>query len=109
MSSPRASAAIEETAMHKEPRAWAAVAVLALVGPLNYVDRFLPGVLAEPIKNDLALSDTAIGVINGFGFLIVYAVVGIVIARFADRGMFGAVIAGCPCWAAQCSPVSSSP
>lgn len=95
MSSARASAAIEETAMHKEPRAWAAVAVLALVGTLNYVDRFLPGVLAEPIKNDLALSDTAIGVINGFGFLIVYAVVGIVIARFADRGMFGAVIAGC--------------
>ncbi|MEU0493946.1 MFS transporter [Mycobacterium sp. NPDC006124] len=80
---------------HGPTRAWAAVAVLAFVGTLNYVDRFLPGVLAEPIKRDLALSDTAIGVINGFGFLIVYAVVGIVIARVADRGMFGAVVAGC--------------
>ncbi len=95
MSSPRASAALEQTATHGPTRAWAAVAVLALVGTLNYVDRFLPGVLAEPIKKDLALSDTAIGVINGFGFLIVYAAVGIAIARFADRGMFGAVIAGC--------------
>ena len=50
-----------------------AVALLAVVGTLNYVDRSLPAVLAEPIKDDLALSDTAIGVINGFGFLVVYA------------------------------------
>jgi MFS family permease len=82
-------------ATHGPTRAWAAVGVLALAGTLNYVDRFLPGVLAEPIKHDLALSDTAIGVINGFGFLIVYAVLGIVIGRLADRGLFGAVIAGC--------------
>jgi len=95
MSTPRDTAALEPLATHGPTRAWAAVAVLALVGTLNYVDRFLPGVLAEPIKRDLALSDTAIGVINGFGFLIVYAVLGIVIARVADRGMFGAVIAGC--------------
>ncbi|GAB7067298.1 MFS transporter [Mycobacterium hodleri] len=95
MSTPRDAASLEPLTTHGPPRAWAAVAVLALVGTLNYVDRFLPGVLAEPIKKDLALSDTAIGVINGFGFLIVYAVLGIVIARFADRGIFGAIIAGC--------------
>lgn len=89
------TAPLEPQSTHDPRRAWAAVAVLALVGTLNYVDRFLPGVLAEPIKRDLALSDTAIGIINGFGFLIVYAVLGIVIARVADRGMFGAVIAGC--------------
>ena len=52
------------------PRAWAAVAVLAPVGTLDDVDRFLPGVLVEPIRQDLALSDTAIGVIIEFGFLI---------------------------------------
>ena len=95
MSTPRETAALEPLTAHGPRRAWTAVVVLALVGTLNYVDRFLPGVLAEPIKQDLALSDTAIGVINGFGFLIVYAVLGIVIARVADRGMFGAVIAGC--------------
>ncbi|MBU9765330.1 MFS transporter [Mycobacterium sp. TNTM28] len=80
---------------HTPRRAWAAVALLTLVGILNYVDRFLPAVLAEPIKVDLALSDTAIGVINGFGFLIVYAVLGVAVARVADRGAFGAVVAGC--------------
>ncbi len=41
------------------------------------------------------MSDTAIGVINGFGFLVVYAVLGIAIARFADRGAFGLVISTC--------------
>ena len=84
-----------EAHTHSARRAWAAVALLALVGTLNYADRFLPAVLAEPIKNDLALSDTAIGVINGFWFLLVYAVLGLVIARIADRGAFGAVIAAC--------------
>ncbi|MUL85401.1 MFS transporter [Mycobacterium sp. CBMA247] len=81
--------------VHGPWRAWAAVSLLTLVGTLNYVDRFLPSVLAEPIKHELALSDTAIGVINGFGFLIVYAVLGIAVARVADRGAFGAVIAAC--------------
>ena len=80
---------------HGPRRAWAAVVLLAVVGTLNYADRFLPAVLAEPIKDDLALSDTAIGVINGFGFLAVYAVLGIAIARIADRGAFGLVISTC--------------
>lgn len=80
---------------HSPRRAWAAVALLAVVGTLNYADRFLPAVLAEPIKNDLALSDTAIGVINGFWFLAVYAVLGLFIARIADRGAFGLVISTC--------------
>ncbi|WP_422743398.1 spinster family MFS transporter [Mycobacterium sp. WMMD1722] len=95
MSAPQDAAVLETRGAHSPARAWTAVVVLAAVGTLNYVDRFLPGVLAEPIKQDLALSDTAIGVINGFGFLVVYAVVGILIARIADRGLFGAVIAGC--------------
>ena len=69
--------------------------LLAIVGTLNYADRFLPAVLAEPIKDDLVLSDTAIGVINGFGFLVVYAVLGLMIARIADRGAFGLVISAC--------------
>ena len=85
--------AVEDT--HDPRRAWAAVVLLATVGTLNYADRFLPAVLAEPIKDDLVLSDTAIGVINGFGFLVVYAVLGILIARIADRGAFGLVISAC--------------
>ena len=77
-----------EAHTHSARRAWSAVALLAVVGTLNYADRFLPAVLAEPIKNDLALSDTAIGVINGFWFLAVYAVLGLCsdgLVRFLER------------------------
>ncbi|ANI40046.1 arabinose efflux permease family protein [Mycolicibacterium vaccae ATCC 25954] len=80
---------------HGPRRAWAAVSVLAVVGTLNYADRFLPAVLAEPIREELSLSDTAIGLINGFGFLAVYALIGIPIARISDRGAYGLVISGC--------------
>lgn len=70
----------------------AALVLLTLVGVLNYVDRFLPAVLAEPIKRDLQLTDTTLGLINGFGFLVIYAVIGIPIARLADRGRYGLVV-----------------
>ncbi|KUI41370.1 MFS transporter [Mycobacterium sp. IS-1590] len=80
---------------HNARRAWVAVALLAVVGTLNYADRFLPAVLAEPIRAELDLSDTALGVINGFGFLAVYAVLGLLIARIADRGAFGLVVSTC--------------
>ncbi|KUH68255.1 MFS transporter [Mycolicibacterium novocastrense] len=80
---------------HSARRAWVAVALLAIVGTLNYADRFLPAVLAEPIRAELDLSDTALGVINGFGFLAVYAVLGLLIARIADRGAFGLVVSTC--------------
>lgn len=76
-------------------RAWAAVALLTFVGMINMIDRTLPSVLIEQIKHDLHLSDTALGLINGFGFLLVYALMGIPMARLADRGSYGAVVAGC--------------
>jgi predicted MFS family arabinose efflux permease len=67
--------------------------VLVIVGLLNYLDRALPAVLAEPIKSDLTLSDTGLGLINGAGFLLVYAFAAVPIARMADRGRQAAVIA----------------
>lgn len=76
-------------------RLWSAVLLMMVVGVFNIVDRFLPSVLIEAIKADLHLSDTGIGLINGFGFLIVYALVGIPIARIADRGRYGLVVGGC--------------
>jgi predicted MFS family arabinose efflux permease len=76
-------------------RAWTAVALLTLVGMINMIDRAMPGVMVEPIKHDLQLSDSALGLVNGFGFLLVYSVMGIPIARLADRAAYGLVISGC--------------
>ena len=83
-------------------RPWAAVILLMLLTVVNYLDRILPGILAEPLKQDLGLSDTFLGVLNGIAFLAVYAVAGIPIARFADRGRYGLVIsAALAIWSAM--------
>jgi len=74
---------------------WVVVVFLLLVAILNLTDRFLPAALTEPIKADLQLSDTALGLINGTGFLVLYAVAGIPVARLSDRGLYGTVISAC--------------
>ena len=73
-------------------RPWAGVALLAAIFTLNMVDRLLPSILAEPMKRELGLSDTFLGVLNGVGFLAVYALAAIPIARIADSGRHGLVI-----------------
>ena len=59
-----------------------AVGVVAL---FNFFDRSIFSVLAVSIKSDLNLSDTQIGLLGGFGFALFYAIVGIPLARIADR------------------------
>lgn len=52
----------------------------------NYVDRVAMGLLLQDIKVDLSLSDTQLGLLTGIAFASFYAVMGIPIARWADRG-----------------------
>ncbi|MBM3514675.1 MAG: MFS transporter [Alphaproteobacteria bacterium] len=59
--------------------------LLFLVSFLNYADRNMLSVLLPAIKKDLELSDTELGFINGFAFALFYAILGIPIARLADR------------------------
>ena len=58
---------------------------LLLVYILNFLDRQIVNILAEPIKRDLGLSDTQLGLLAGSAFAVFYAVLGIPIARYADR------------------------
>jgi len=60
--------------------------VLFLVGTSNYVDRNIIGVLLEQIKAEFAVSDTMLGLLSGTSFALLYATLGIPIARWADRG-----------------------
>lgn len=53
---------------------------------INQVDRQLMMVLLEPIKEDLMLSDTQLGLLTGIVFGLFYATLGVPIARWADRG-----------------------
>lgn len=60
--------------------------LLTAIYTLNFIDRNLVILLLEPIKIDLRLSDTQLGFLTGIAFGLFYAVLGIPIARLADRG-----------------------
>src|SRR5882762_7060660 len=59
---------------------------LTLVYTLNFLDRGLIVLLLQPIKEDLHLSDSQLGLLTGIAFGLFYATLGVPIARWADRG-----------------------
>ncbi len=62
-----------------------ALAVLVVIYTFNFIDRQILSILLEPIKSELGLSDTQMGMLTGFAFAAFYATLGIPIARYADR------------------------
>ena len=73
--------------------------LLGLVYTFNYLDRQIVSILAEPIKRDLNLSDTQIGLVSGFAFAIFYTTFGIPVAWLADRAnRVRVVAAACFLW-----------
>lgn len=64
--------------------AWYVATVLLLASVFSYIDRQILALLIEPIKADLLLSDTQIGLLHGFAFAIFFAVMGVPLGRLAD-------------------------
>lgn len=62
------------------------LAVLSLITILNYYDRYVLSIVLQPIKMAMHLSDTEAGLLSGLAFASIYALVGVPIARIADRG-----------------------
>jgi MFS family permease len=69
-----------------------AMSLLTLIYTLNFVDRQIINILAESIKVELALSDAQLGLLTGFSFALFYTVLGLPIARLADRSSRTAII-----------------
>lgn len=67
-------------------RARYTLALLSLVMGISYADRMILSVLVTPIKAELGLSDTEIGLLTGLAFALFYAVCALPIGRLADRG-----------------------
>lgn len=65
---------------------WWFLLVLFLVASCNYLDRYVIAVLLEPIRREFGVSDTLLGLLSGASFAVLYAVMGIPFARWADRG-----------------------
>ena len=64
---------------------WFVLAILTVVYAFNFIDRQILVILQEPIKAELGLSDTQLGLLTGFSFAVVYVTAGIPIAWLADR------------------------
>ena len=65
---------------------WVVLALLTLVYTFSFIDRQLLVILAEPVKADLGLSDTQLGLLTGLAFAALYVTLGLPIARLADKG-----------------------
>ena len=63
-----------------------AMGLLLLIYVMNFVDRQVVNILAEPIKRELGLLDWQLGAMSGFAFALFYTVLGLPIARLAERG-----------------------
>ena len=59
--------------------------MLILVYTFNFIDRQIVGILAGPIKAELALTDTQLGLMGGLAFALFYTALGVPIGLLADR------------------------
>ncbi|WP_176695991.1 MFS transporter [Phenylobacterium immobile] len=60
--------------------------ILTLTNVLSVADRTVMGLLLQPIKEELGASDTSMSLLTGLAFVLLYGLLGVPIARWADRG-----------------------
>ncbi|WP_276390389.1 spinster family MFS transporter [Eudoraea chungangensis] len=65
---------------------WYVLFILTLVYTFSFIDRQILVILSEPIKSELGLSDTQLGLLTGLAFAALYVILGLPIARIADKG-----------------------
>lgn len=63
-----------------------ALFVLFVANVFNQADRMLFGVVVDPIREDLLLSDTQMSLLSGLFFVLFNLVAGLLLARAIDRG-----------------------
>lgn len=78
---------------------WVVLALLVLVYAVSAADRQLISVLAEPIRQDLGLTDTQLGLLSGMLFAVFYTFFGMPLGWLADRvNRFRLIAAICVFW-----------
>jgi len=60
--------------------------IFVIVYTFNFIDRLLISIVQEPIKEEFGVSNFELGLLGGPVFAILYTLLGIPIARFAERG-----------------------
>lgn len=65
--------------------AWYTVFVLMICYTLSYCDRQILAFLVGPMKQELHISDTQVGLLQGIAFVLVYSICGLPMGALADR------------------------
>jgi MFS family permease len=79
--------------------AWYVVLILMVCYTLSFVDRQILSLLVGPMKRDLAISDTRIGLLQGVAFALFYGLMGLPLGRLADtRNRRNVIIVGVVLW-----------
>ncbi|MFM5953189.1 MAG: spinster family MFS transporter [Novosphingobium sp.] len=94
-----------EPALHRPGVAvrgrWIGVILLTLVYVMNFLDRQILAVLIEPIKAEMRLSDTQVGLLTGTLFAVFYSCITLPVAMLADRwNRIRIVAVACFLWSA---------
>jgi MFS family permease len=66
------------------PYAWYVVFVLMLCYALSLIDRQILSLLVAPMKRDLHINDTRIGLLQGLSFALFYTLAGLPLGKLAD-------------------------
>ena len=94
LDAPRAADLAEPTIRAVTPgyRSYA-MGLLLVIYIFNFIDRQVLNILNEPIKAELGLADWQLGMMSGLAFALFYTVLGLPIARYAERGNRSFIIA----------------
>ncbi|HLI84331.1 MAG TPA: MFS transporter [Bryobacteraceae bacterium] len=94
-------------------RAWYMVFALTAIYMLSYVDRVILSLLVAPMKRDLGISDTQVGLLQGLAFGLFYTFMGLPLGRMADtwnrRNLIAAGVVLWSCFTSLCSVARSFP
>jgi MFS family permease len=97
--SAEAAASRDSTPYPSSFAAWYSIAVLLLMYIFSFIDRTTISLIVEPMKRDLHISDTQIGMLQGLAFALLYTFLGLPIARLSDRhSRRGIIAAGVFIW-----------
>jgi MFS family permease len=79
--------------VNERAHGWYVVGLLMLANLSGFIDRLILALLVGPIQRDLHLSDTQMGLLIGLPFAVFYSLLGLPIARLADRSSRRNIIA----------------
>lgn len=89
------------TAVKTPAYSWVVLAMLCFIYTFNFLDRQLMSILTEPIKNEMGLTDSQMGLLGGIYFASFYTIIGVFVGFIADRfSRKWILVAGSTLWSA---------